>query len=318
MIRIWFFGTPELSATVLSDILADQRFEIAFIVTNPDKPFGRDQLLRMSPVKELGIMKEIPILQPIKIRWNDEFLENIRSYECDYYVIVAYWKILPLELLEMPKKMCINIHGSILPSYRGASPIQSALLCGEKETWVTIMRMSEWMDEGDILKIRYIPIDPRETSLTLFAKFAAISGSTLMDAIMELEHGWITPLPQDHTMATYCKKIDKEDWLIDWNQPAKNVFQMWQAYTPWPGIFTHYEWKRLILEIIDYKYIDISSEVLIDWNIWEVVRLDDNSVGIICVDWVLTLEQVKLEWKKSQSIKDFINGNQKFIWYNFL
>lgn len=155
--------------------------------------------------------------------------------------MVAYGKILPKELLDIPTKMCINVHGSILPKYRGASPIQSALLHGEQETGVTIMRMSEGMDEGGILKIRHIKIGDDETSGTLFDKFAEVSGPTLIQALLELEHGGITPLPQDASQATYCKKIEKEDGLVDWSRSAQTIYRQWQAYTPWPGIYTIYE-----------------------------------------------------------------------------
>lgn len=149
--------------------------------------------------------------------------------------------------------MCINVHGSILPGYRGASPIQSALLSGDEKTGVTIMQMSLGMDEGDILKIREISIDATETSATLFEKFAEISGPTLIDTLKELETGGITPLPQDESRATYCQKIEKEDGLVNWSRSAKEIYQTWQAYTPWPGIYTMYEGKRLLLEVIRYE-----------------------------------------------------------------
>ncbi len=311
MIRLWFFGTPTLAAAVLDDIVAHSQFEVVFVVTNPDKPFGRDQVMKPSPVKESALAHNISVLQPQKIRWNTEFLDTIRSYNCDYFIVVAYGKILPLELLEIPTKMCINIHGSILPAYRGASPIQESLLSGDSETGVTIMQMSEWMDEGDVLKIRTIPIDTWETSGTLFEKFAQVSWPTLLDALLELEHGGITPLPQDHAQATYCKKIEKENGLVDWSKSAKEIYHMWQAYTPWPGIFTHYEGKRLLLETTNYElWITNTGEV------WQVTRLEDGRIGVVCSEWVLTLEQVKLEWKKSQNIKDFVNGNQGFICSN--
>ena len=207
MIRIWFFGTPSLAATVLDALSSDPQFEIAFVVTNPDKPFGREQTMKASPVKELALAKDIPVFQPVKIRGNEQFLDDIRAYDCDYFIVVAYGKIVPLELLEIPSKMCINVHGSILPAYRGASPIQAALLHWEKETGVTIMQMSEWMDEGDMLKVRTIAIDPTETSESLFAKFALVSWPTLIQTLRELEHGGITPLPQDHTQATYWNQF---------------------------------------------------------------------------------------------------------------
>ncbi len=331
MIRIWFFGTPSLAATVLDALSSDPQFEIAFVVTNPDKPFGREQTMKASPVKELALAKDIPVFQPVKIRGNEQFLDDIRAYDCDYFIVVAYGKIVPLELLEIPSKMCINVHGSILPAYRGASPIQAALLHGEKETGVTIMQMSEGMDEGDMLKVRTIAIDPTETSESLFAKFALISWPTLIQTLRELEHGGITPLPQDHTQATYCTKIDKEDGLLDWQKSAKEIYQMWQAYTPWPGIFTHYEGKRLLLESVSLFRHSDEGRIQVpengdtgsfvpqdDGDVGQVVKLEDGRIWIICSEWILTIEQVKLEWKKSQNIKDFVNGNQKFIWYNFI
>ncbi len=161
--------------------------EVVFVVSNPDKPFGREQTMKPTPVKELALHNNIPVFTPEKVRNNTEFLDTIRAYDCDYFIVVAYGKILPVELLEIPKKMCINVHGSILPKYRGASPIQSALLHGETETGVTIMQMSEGMDEGDMIFVEKIQIREDETSETLFQKFAEISGKTLIEAILNLE-----------------------------------------------------------------------------------------------------------------------------------
>lgn len=313
MTRIWFFGTPTLAARVLSDLLLSSEIEVAFVVTNPDKPIWRTSELQASPVKEIAIKNAVEVFQPLKIRENTEFLEKLESFDCDYFVVVAYGKILPKVLLDIPKKKCINVHGSILPKYRGASPIQSVLLHGEKETGVTIMEMSEGMDEGDILKIRRIYIDEKETSLTLFEKFADISGATLIQTLLELEHGGITPLIQNNSEATYCKKIEKTDGIVNWSKSAKEIYHMWQAYTPWPGIYTMYEEKRLRLERVNYL-----SETLRDAQIGQVIQLQNGVFGITCWEWVLTLEQVKLEWKKMQDIKDFVNGNQKFRSYIFL
>lgn len=238
---------------MLEDLIADENIEVAFVVSNPDKPFGRDQEMRPTPVKELALKEHIPVFTPEKVRNNTEFLDTIRGYDCDYFIVVAYGKILPVELLEIPKKMCINVHGSILPKYRGASPIQSALLHGDTETGVTIMQMSEGMDEGDMIFVEKIEITKNDTSETLFQKFAEISGKTLIHALWKLKKGELKPIPQDPALATYCTKIEKEDGLIDWSQSAKEIYQKWQAYTPWPGIYTMYDGKRLLLEIINYK-----------------------------------------------------------------
>jgi len=182
------------------------------------------------------------------------------------------------------------------------------LLHGEKETGVTIMEMSEGMDEGDILKIHTISIDPIETSETLFEKFSDISGTILIQTLRELETGGITPLPQDDNIATYCKKIEKEDGFIDWNESAKKIYQKWQAYTPWPGIYTQYEGKRLLLEKVSlFSHCDEGSNPVLpisntgsfvpqdDGKIGTVIKLEDGNIGIICGSGVLTLSQVKLE-----------------------
>lgn len=186
MVRIGFFGTPELSRRVLEDFLRHPGFEVAFVVTGEDKPVGRHQLLTVNPVKELALEKGLPILQPARIRGNTELLETIASYGVDYFVVVAYGKILPKELLAIPKKYPINIHGSILPKYRGASPIQAALITGEKETGVTIMVMSEGMDEGGIIDVQKIGVDVHETTQTLFEKFAEVSGTFAAEALLKL------------------------------------------------------------------------------------------------------------------------------------
>jgi methionyl-tRNA formyltransferase len=306
--RIGFFGTPSLSASVLQDLIDSSGIDVVFVVTNPDKPIGRSGDLQSTPVKNLAIEHNIPVYTPMSVRNSVEFFEILRSYDCDYFVVVAYGKIVPQEILDIPHRMCINIHGSMLPAYRWASPIQSVLIHGEKETGVTIMQMSIWMDEGDILKIRHIPIDSDETSSTLFEKFAKISGPTLVDTLRELQLWGITPLPQDSTLATYCKKIEKEDGLINWNQSSIEIYHKWQAYTPWPGIYTTYENKRLLLEEVWVSEIKIE-----EWKPGTVLKLENGMIWVVCSHWVLTLQRVKLEWKKSQSIHDFINGNQGFI-----
>lgn len=240
-IRIGFFGTPELAASVLRDIIADSRFLVTCVVTNPDKPVGRSKESRPSPVKANAMEHQIPVMTPLKIRGNTQFFDELRAYQCDYFVVVAYGKILPQELLDIPSVLSVNVHGSILPKYRGASPIQSALLAGEKQTGVTIMQMSAGMDEGAMLAVHTIDIAPDETSKTLFEKFAKVSGQVLCETLVSHFAGNIFPQEQKHEEATYCQKIEKTDGQIDWNESALKIYRKWQAYTPWPGIFTYFE-----------------------------------------------------------------------------
>lgn len=233
---------------MLEDFLQSSDFEVAFVVTGEDKPVGRHQVLTPSAVKEVALAHHLPILQPARIRGNTEFLETVASYDVDYFVVVAYGKILPSEVLRIPKKYPLNIHGSILPKYRGASPIQAALIAGERETGVTIMVMDEKMDEGDTIDTRIIPIGAAENTETLFHAFEDVSGGFAMETIRRLDAGLLTPIPQDHARATYCKKITKEDGLLDWNRSAEELYHLSQGLTPWPGVYTTYKGKKLIIE----------------------------------------------------------------------
>lgn len=228
MLKIGFFGTPHLASRVLRDFLDSPEVEVVFVVTGEDKKVGRHQVLSANSVKQLALEHDIPCLQPAKIRGNTEFLEALRLYDADYFVTVAYGKILPAELLAIPKKLPINIHGSILPEYRGASPIQAALIAGAKETGVTIMVMDDKMDEGDIIDILPIPIAPDETSGTLFEKFGEISGTFAIETIKSLDTGILTPQKQDHSSATYCKKISKEDGILHFSHTAEELYHLYQ------------------------------------------------------------------------------------------
>ena len=246
--KIGFFGTPHFAKALLSDLLESQGIEVVFVVTNPDASVGRSSELRPSPVKILALEAGIPVFTPEKVRGNLELFEMLDRFSADFFVVAAYGKILPKEILEMPKKLPINVHGSILPKYRGASPIQAALLSGEKVTGVTIMVMSEGMDEGDILATTEIPIDRFETTTSLFAKFEAVSGDFLVETLRKFEKGEVERIPQDGNLATYCSKISKESGRVDWTHDAEAIFFQWRGYFPWPGIFTFFREKRLVIE----------------------------------------------------------------------
>lgn len=308
MIRIGFFWTPHLSARVLQDFLNSPQFEVTFVVTGEDKPIGRHQILTANEVKTLALENNIPVLQPARIRGNTELLEEIKTYDVDYFVVVAYGKILPRELLEIPKKYPINIHGSVLPKYRGASPIQAALITGETETGVTIMVMNEKMDEGDIINVKKIEISADETTATLFGKFEEVSGVFAIETILKLDTWVLSPKAQNENEATYCKKITKEEGLLDFTKSAKELYNLCQGFTPWPGVYTLYKEKKLIIEQCSYE-----ENTELQWLLGTVIQTEDKTVGIICGKWLLILEQIKLEWKKSQSIREFLNGQRDFI-----
>lgn len=246
--KIGFFGTPAFAADILNDLLAAPGIEVAFAVTNPDVPVGRSGEPKASPVKAVAVSAGIPVLTPEKVRGNADFFDEIRAFGADYFVVAAYGKILPNEVLDAPKKLSVNVHGSVLPKYRGASPVQSVLLEGEKETGVTIMAMSEGMDEGDVLGVLPIPIERSDTAATLFAKFSQVSGPFLVTVLREHFAGKVVPVSQDHDKATYCKKISKEDALADWSLSAETLFNRFRGYSPWPGLHAFYHGKRLSIE----------------------------------------------------------------------
>jgi methionyl-tRNA formyltransferase len=307
MIKIWFFWTPHFAKKVLEDLFDFWQFKISFVITWIDKPFWRSQILTPSPVKEFAISKWLKVIQPQKIRWNKEFLKEIKNFNVDYFLVVAYWKILPNEILAVPNKMCINVHWSILPLYRWASPIQSALINGETLTWVTIMKMSEWMDEWDIIDSKSIKIDKFDTSETLFNKFEEVSGKFLSETLIALDEWKRWLLPQVDSAATYCKKITKEDWLLDFKKSAENLFYLWRGLTPWPWIYTFLDNKKLIIASCDFITDDIG------WKIWQVIKWEF-WIWIKCAKGILILKEVKLEWKWNAKIWDFINWKRDFIW----
>lgn len=312
MIKIGFFGTPKLAADVLKDLQNDPRFQVSFCVTNPDKPVWRSSKLAASPVKLFALENSIPYFQPEKIRWNEDFLSRIKSYAVDYFVVVAYWKILPKDILEIPKKKCINIHWSILPKYRWASPIQSSLISWDEETWVTIMEMWEEMDTWAIIDIKKIKIDKFDTVETLFEKFSEVSWNFLAETLLKLDNNEISPTEQNHEEATYCKKISKLDWEIDFNLSAKEIFNRWKWLTPWPWIYWEYKWLKLEISSCDFK-VDI-SDIGVDLKIWTIIQSNWEVIAICWHKTWLILKELKLEWKPKVTVKDFINWHKDLVW----
>ncbi|MBP6921526.1 methionyl-tRNA formyltransferase, partial [Candidatus Gracilibacteria bacterium] len=233
-LRVIFFGTPGLSAEILRYLLKQNDIvEIVGVVTNPDKIGGRGHQVMSSSVAQLAREKNLHLLQPEKIR-DTIFLDTIRNLNPDICLVVAYGKILPQVLLDIPAMGFLNVHTSLLPKYRGAAPIQHALLAGEKVTGLTIQQMALGMDEGDILVQEKWNITPEDTTGTLFAKTGERAGPLLIQALEGLIAQDITPLPQDHEEATYTKMIEKKDGELQLSWTIDEAHNAWQAYTPWP------------------------------------------------------------------------------------
>jgi len=237
-IRIVFMGTPPLAATVLEALLAEPSLEVAAVVTQPDQPRGRELKLQPSAVKELALSKNLPLLQPERAR-HPEFLEQLRAFAPDLIAVAAYGQILPQALLDIPKFGCLNVHTSLLPRYRGAAPIQWAILNGDTATGVTIMKMDAGLDTGPIVAEERTPIEPADNAQTLHDRLARIGGALLVRTIPDYIAGRIVPRPQPAEGATYARKITKEDGKLDWTQPALTLWNRVRGLTPWPGAFTH-------------------------------------------------------------------------------
>lgn len=243
--RIVFMGTPDFAVPCL-DALVNSGYHIAGVVTQPDKPVGRKQSeLKAPPVKEAAIRHGIKnILQPEKVK-TPEFLESIKQLEPDLIVAVAYGRILTKAVLDVPKYGCINVHASLLPKYRGAAPIQWALINGDKKTGITTMFMDEGMDTGDILLTREIDIPPDMNAQELFDTLKVLGAEVLLETLEALKSGTLIRTPQDHSKAVYVPMMTKEVGLIDWNKSAADIHNLVRGTNPWPGAYTFYKGKRM-------------------------------------------------------------------------
>lgn len=315
--KIAFFGTPEFAWKILSWILEYSEIDIILVVSQPDKAVGRKRELQMTPVKKVAINAKIEVMQPEKIKKNTEFHAYLRKLDLDFIVVVAYGKIIPQVILDIPKYGCINIHGSLLPKYRWASPVQAAVKDGLTQTWLTTMYMSAGMDEWDILLQAKVDVDIVDTSLHVFKKFVQIGPELLVQTLREIVSWNLIWTPQNDDESTHCGKINREDGEVFFQkQSCKEIYDTYRAYTPWPGIFTFYEGKRFVLEEVSlYK---TKEEDELNWSIWECIKISKNRFWMICSDKkILEIQRVKLEGKKSMDVVSFVNGNREVLWYQF-
>ena len=309
-----FFGTPEFAAIVLGKLI-DVGYTPAAVVTNPDEPVGRKQIFPPPPAKVLAEKHDIPVFQPKKLRDNLEFLEQFKNLKSDLAIIAAYGKILPKEILDIPVYGFINVHGSLLPYYRGASPIQTAILNGDKETGVTIMEVDEEMDHGAVIAYSKLLIANGDTYETLSKKIAELGAELLIKTIPDYISGKIKPVPQEYNKATYTKIIKKEDGKIDWQKSAEEIERMVRAYYPWPGAYANI--KNKILKIIEANI----SEDKNNHQIGEIFTLQHPNIlenigvllGVKCGAGVLIIKKLQLEGGKILSAQEFLNGHKDFI-----
>jgi methionyl-tRNA formyltransferase len=297
-------GTAELSCASLEKLARDKNFQIAAVVTQPDKPKGRELKLQFSPVKNLAEKLKLPVLQPAKAR-DEKFISELRELKPDLIVVVAYGQILPQVILDLPKFGCVNVHTSLLPKYRGASPIQSAILNGETETGVTIMKMDAGLDTGEIISQTRTPILPEDNSQTLHDRLAQLGAQLLVETIPDFVAGKILPKLQPGEGVTYAAKIKKEDGRIDWNLSAQEILNRLRAFTPWPGAFTFLktEEKSQLLKI--WK-AEVSGD---NGQTGTVLSADKNGIVVVCGKNALRILELQREGGRRLTAQEFLAGN---------
>lgn len=298
-IKVIFMGTPQFSVPILDALI--QNYDVIGVAAQPDKKSGRKQVINISPIKEIALIYKIPVFQPEKM--TEQFVEQIKQLNPDLIVVASYGFILPSSLLEIPKYGVINVHPSLLPKYRGPSPIQSAILNGDKKTGVSIMKVSPQMDQGDILSQRQAEIADDETYQTLHDKLSILSTHLLIDTLPKYLNGEIKPQKQDDQQATYCQIIKREDGKIDWTKNVSEIDAKCRAFDPWPGCWT--EWNGKKLKIIKSKKLDTLKYK--EHQPGEVFK-QGNIFAVKCGKGALQLFELQLEGKKVMSDKEFFNG----------
>lgn len=303
MRKIMFMGTPEISATCLRRLL-DDGHGICAVITREDKPRGRGNQMTPTPVKILAQENGIPVYTPATLR-DQAFADLMDQYKPEIIVVVAYGKILPLNVIEYPKFGCINLHVSLLPKYRGAAPMQRAIMEGERETGVTVMHMAEGLDTGDIISVEKFPIGPTDDFEAIHDRSAEVGGKLLSETIENIYNGTAQRIKQDDSLATYAKKVEKEDCKVDFSLPAQKLDFIIRGVTPIPGAFCYHNGKML--------KINKATVVKGCGKIGEVIDLSDKGEGYVTVataDGALKITHLIPEGKGKMTAGDFVRGRK--------
>lgn len=300
-------GTPDFAVPALEALIGSDFIDVIAVVANPDRPVGRKQTLTPPPAKLLAEKYGIPVLQPDRIK-KPEWIEKIKELNPELIIVAAFGQIIPKEILDIPKYKTLNIHGSLLPELRGPSPIPYAILEGHKKTGNTIMLVDELMDHGQILAQRELEISEKETSETLFEKMAKMGANLLMETLPLWIEGKINPQEQDHTKATYCKIITKEDGKIDWQKSAEEIERQIRAFTPWPGAFCFFEdqnGNKKRLKIIEADIADCDNDTSREIG---MLFAENNNILTRTGKGCIKLIKVQPEGKNPLSAEEFFNG----------
>ncbi len=293
--KIIFMGTPEYAGRILEKVIDTKGIEVVAVYTQPDKPVGRKKVLTPPIVKTIALSHDIKVYQPNRLR-DESVVKELRKIECDYIVVAAYGQILPREILEHAP--CINLHASILPLYRGASPIQQTLLNGDDKTGVTAMLMDEGLDTGDIIKIKEIDVGENEMAESLFDRLTDEACRLTVDVLQNFEK--YTPIKQDDSQSSHCTKITKQDGEVGFEE-AETIFNKYRAFTPWPGIYLSSGLKLKKIELLENETQNENGKIL---------KVEKDSIVVGCKTGTIRVYTVQPESKKEMDVLSYINGKR--------
>jgi len=310
-VRVIFMGTPEFAVPCLEYLILNQ-YQVVAVYTRPDKPAGRGRSPVSSPVKRLAQSLKLEVVQPASLK-SKEVVAQLMGFRPDVIVVAAYGQILPQPVLDIPRYGCINVHPSLLPKFRGASPVTAAILAGDEFTGVSIMLMDKGMDTGPVLARAQIPISSQDTTGSLTSRLSQIGARLLLDVLLRWLRGELTPQPQNDVEATYSSPIAKEEGEVDWRLPAIEIWRRVRAFQPWPGCYTKWQGKRL--EIIEAVPLPKEGS----FEIGQVVALTPATerakaaFGVFTGGGILGVLRVQLEGKRAMSAAEFLRGQREFI-----
>ena len=298
-----FMGTPGFAAVILK-ALTESRHQVAYAVTQPDKAKNRGKKIQYTPVKEIALDNGIEVLQPERVRGNEEFIQTLRECRPDIMIVAAYGQILPKEVLELPKYGCINVHASLLPKLRGAAPIQKAIIDGEKETGVTIMQMAEGLDTGDMLLKEAVEIGGMNYS-QLHDRLAEMGSKLLLEALDLIEEGTARAEKQDDSLSTYAHMISKQDGKVSFEKSPEEIERLIRGFDPWPGAFC--DCGEIVMKLWKAQPLDEDTRGIQPGT---VISADEKGMKVACGGRALMVTEIQVPGKKRVNVGDYLKGNR--------
>ena len=298
-----FMGTPDFAAVILK-ALTESSHQVAYAVTQPDKAKNRGKKIQYTPVKEIALENGIEVLQPERVRGNEEFIQTLRECRPDIMIVAAYGQILPKEVLELPKYGCINVHASLLPKLRGAAPIQKAIIDGEKETGVTIMQMAEGLDTGDMLLKEAVEIGGMNYS-QLHDRLAEMGSKLLLEALDLIEEGTARAEKQDDSLSTYAHMISKQDGKVSFEKSPEEIERLIRGFDPWPGAFC--DCGEIVMKLWKAQPLDEDTRGIQPGT---VISADEKGMKVACGGRALLVTEIQVPGKKRVNVGDYLKGNR--------